>query len=86
MTIVYDPYNHPPYPGVTFDAGVTQAEHARDCDINVIMEKYLRSGTVAARTDMGTYGDFSEGTDFHEAQNLIIKARGQFGALSGQVS
>lgn len=82
---VYDRYNFPPSKGLVSPPGLTQNEHARECDINLIMEKYLRTGTVAQRADMGRFGDFSEAGDFHEAQNVLVKARGQFAALSSKV-
>ncbi|AXH77657.1 MAG: DNA pilot protein [Microviridae sp.] len=88
MTVkVYDRYNvrRPSPGGLVCGPGLTQNEHARDCDINVIMDKYLRTGTVAQRTDMGRFGDFSEDVDFHAAQNVIAKSREQFSALSAKV-
>lgn len=82
---VYDRFNPPPSRGLVCNDGMTQAEFAVECDINHIMDKYTRTGTVATRTDMGRFGDFSNVGDFQDAQNLIIKSRGQFSALSSKV-
>lgn len=82
---VYHRFNAPGHPGLVCGPGLTQSEHAVECDINHIMDKYTRTGTVATRTDMGRFGDFSDGVDFHEAQNVIVKARDQFSALASRV-
>lgn len=76
-----------PAPRNVYDAGVsrTRQEFAADCDINKIMKDAVRTGTVPSRTDMARYGDFASAPDFQEAQNIVIKAREQFAAVSSEL-
>lgn len=83
---VYNRYNAPP--GRPSDCGgvsMTDQDAMPSCDINLIMARSLRTGTVPTRTDMGRYGDFASALDFRESQELLVKAREQFAALSSKV-
>lgn len=72
-------------PGLVCGPGKTRQEFIQECDVNTIMANALRTGTVPTRTDMARYGDFSSGADYFEAQNILIKGREQFMALSSKV-
>ncbi|QXP08638.1 MAG: internal scaffolding protein [Arizlama microvirus] len=83
--VVYSYFNPPPAVGAVFGPSMTQEEFKDECDINRIMARYSKTGTVAGRTDMGTYGDFSAGVDYLEAQNIILRSNEQFAALPSKV-
>lgn len=69
------------------DRGVTRTKQsmAASCDINVLMGRYLRTGTVDHLAKHGgTYG-FADSRTFHEAMNLIRKAEEMFEDLPSGV-
>lgn len=83
---LYHRFSPPQHVGRTdFGPSMTRQEFKDECDINRIMAQALKTGTIAQRPDLSRYGDFSQADDFHSAQNLIIKARGQFDALPSKV-
>jgi len=64
------------------DKGVTKQADARDCDINLIMRRYEKTGTLPDLiVKNGRYGDFSEVPDYQEACNIVNFANEQFDAL-----
>lgn len=85
MPLLRDRWN--PAPRHVSDPGesMTRQEFIKDCDINQIMKNAVKTGTVPTRTDMARYGDFSEAPDFQEAQNIVIKAKAQFAAVSSEL-
>ena len=83
LPVVRSRFGIVPDPGFTCsDDGRTHQEFAIDCDINRIMARAVKTGTVPGRTDVGRYGDFSEAVDYQAAQNVLVRAQGQFSALS----
>lgn len=72
---------------VVFDEkeGLTDRSAAGECDINRIMSKYMRTGTVPQGVSVGQYGDFSLAGDYLAAQQVIVNAREQFEALPSAV-
>lgn len=83
---VYDQYSRPPAEGLDFTGQETRTkmEFAAECDLNVIMARYIQTGELPAGI-VGTYGDFSTPVDFHTAQNILARASQQFEALPGEV-
>ena len=49
------------------------------------MARFGKSGLLPQRTQMPTYGDFSNSLDFHQAQNRLIQARKDFMSLPSGV-
>lgn len=69
-------------------ASMTQAQFQDECDINKIMDRYMRTGCLSDplnRMKPGTYGDFTEMGDYMENMNKIIQAREMFDALPSRV-
>ncbi len=66
---------------VISDDGMTKQGHKSECDINVIMKKYLKTGLVghASRFE-GVYGD-APAIDFHSAMNVVMEGQEAFDAL-----
>lgn len=61
---------------------LTKDADADSCDINRIMERYKRDGLIEhVAMAQGQYGDFTEGFDFREVQDRIVKANELFEVL-----
>lgn len=61
------------------DRGVTKIADAKDCDINLIMKRFEKTGqlpNMIARE--GRYGDFSAVPDYQEALQIVRTAQEQF--------
>jgi phage internal scaffolding protein len=62
-----------------------QQHHRDECDINVILERFGKTGQVPVNAISGTYGDFSGVHDYHTALNAIIASEEEFAALPAQI-
>lgn len=64
-----------------YDDGRTKQSFKDETDVNVIINKHARMGTLSHLEQWGgNYGDWSD-FDFHEAQNQIARAQEMFDAL-----
>lgn len=63
----------------------TQQSHRQMTNINTIVSKALKGQTVPITSENALYGDFTQFTDFQDAQNKIIEAREAFMNLPSQV-
>jgi len=61
----------------------TQQSFKDDCDINLIMARYLKTGQLPSSTRQPVYLD-TTAYDFLAAQNLVARARGEFSLLSAE--
>ena len=69
---------------VTFSTGTeTKVEqHHKDMvDVNNIVERYRNTGLIPQRARMPSYGDFTHGQDFLQAQIRIKSAEADFASL-----
>lgn len=64
---------------------MTQQSDKDDCDINVIMQRYATTGQLPQVQAKWLSGDFSDITDFRDAQDRIIGAREAFNELPALV-
>lgn len=65
---------------------LTKQEFKEECDINNIMDRFLKTGRLDRfREFEGQYGDFSEVADYHDAQNQIIRANEAFMSLPANI-
>jgi phage internal scaffolding protein len=62
-----------------------QQHHREECDINVILERFGKTGHLPVNAISGTYGDFSGVHDYHSALNAIIASEAEFDALPAQI-
>ena len=61
-------------------------QHMRDeCDINTIVDRFLKTGAMPALRTPPTYADFAEVFDFHSAMNTIKAATDAFMQLPAKV-
>lgn len=56
-----------------------------DCDINVIMSRFLKSGELPSSSKAPSYGDFSSPVDFQESLNIVMDAEDQFSSLPSRL-
>ena len=62
-----------------------QQHHKDECDINIILERFGKTGQVPVNAISGTYGDFSGVHDYHTAMNALIASESEFAALPAQM-
>lgn len=65
--------------------GRTHQEFRDECDINVLMRRYIKHGVLPEGRSVGTYGDFSEVGDYLEAQQILANATEQFASLPSTI-
>lgn len=64
----------------------TKQSFKDQCDINNIMKKYIKTGTIThIRNSNGKYGDFTSAMDYHDAMNAVHEANEAFMGLSAAV-
>lgn len=66
------------------DSLTVQAD-ARDADINVIVDRYVRTGHIPALSRVPSYGDFDGISDYRTALHAVRAAEEQFMALPAKV-
>lgn len=78
----YTAYDPPPEVGVdcSVEPDLTKQEFKDECDINVIMARYIRTGVLPPGIGVGMYGDFSDIGSYQEALQIIERASEQFAA------
>lgn len=73
-------------PGVTFtEKSLTQQHFKDDCDVNIILERFLRTGEVPTSQGIPSFQDVSDFADFRELQDAMSDARVYFDSLPARV-
>lgn len=68
------------------DDGVTRQEFAEECDINILMARYQKSGLLPQDPSARPiYGDFVDLPTYQDAQNIILAAGEAFASLPAVV-
>lgn len=84
-------YDVPPSPGIDFkdDPGLTDQTQVKDCDINVILERFRQTGTLSdplhPSSRQPVFGDFTDLPDYQGALDLIDRADQMFMQLPAKV-
>lgn len=61
-------------------------QHAKDqCDINIILSKFQKTGRLPLRDRVPIYDDFSTVTDYKESLEILLKATDQFDNLPSEL-
>lgn len=85
--LIRDPYT--PFAAKRLDAshdGMTDQSQAKDCDVNVIMDRFMKTGQLPAMIQGNPeYGDFSDPVEYQEALNRVRHAEEQFAALNAKI-
>lgn len=64
------------------EGGLTHQSFKKECDINTIMRKFEKDQMLEHVSRLeGSYGDFGDGTDFHESLNIVRRAEEMFMTL-----
>lgn len=88
MPIIYGPYTPKSHRPTEDFAGVpsrTQRHHQRDCDINFIVDRYVKTGTILDARGPGEYIDLSDVGDFRQSLSTIRAAGDSFDSLPSNV-
>lgn len=68
--------------GFEGDEGCTKQEFKDDCDINLVLRRFYKTGVLThARQHGGQYGDFTKAVDYHTALNMVHEAEDMFMSL-----
>lgn len=63
---------------------MTQQHFADECDINTIVQRFLKTGEMPPNVNFGEI-DVSEVGDFHDALNIVRAAQEEFNRLPSRV-
>ena len=58
-----------------------QQHHKEECDINIILRKFGKTGQMFVNPSEALYPDFSDAVDYHTALNQIIASESEFDRL-----
>lgn len=67
------------------DASLTQQHFAEECDINTIVDRFMRTGVMPEGVLTPSYADFDEVVDFQSAQNAIRAAQENFFRMPAEI-
>lgn len=88
FVLPYDGVSRRPPDEVTdFEDGssMTKQEFAAECDLNLMMKRYVQSGVPPNTVGVGSYDDFYAAPDFLQAQLIVKRAQDQFSELSSDI-
>ncbi len=63
----------------------THQSEAAACDINILMARYEKTGTLPINTKQPIYGDFSNVGDYMDAVHQVSRAQAMFDALPAKI-
>lgn len=71
---------------VNNEPSMTQQQFKDDCDVNVIMDKFLKTGTIThLRREPGAYLNLLEMPDYQQSLQTVINAQNSFMELDADV-
>lgn len=90
---IYHAYDLPPSEGLNFidpltgepEVSQTEQSELENCDINVLMKRYERSGVLPVMKGTAFYGDVASAPSYQEAQNILITAQNAFNSLPSEI-
>lgn len=63
----------------------TEQNHKAKADINVMMQKYLKTGVLTTMDAKPLYGDFSDVRTYQESFDIVARAQAQFASLPAEI-
>lgn len=63
----------------------TKQSFAEESEINNILARYVKTGTVDHLAQFGAHYGFASSVNFHEAMNIVTRADQMFGALPAEI-
>lgn len=70
---------------VNEDPDMCQQQFKEDCDVNLIMEKFLKTGQITHTRPPGYYMDLVDLPDYQESLNAVIEAGNRFMELPAKI-
>lgn len=67
------------------EPSLTQQSDLAESDINILMARYNSGGQLPQVIEPGQYGDFTEITDYRDAQNAILAANEAFAEVPAKI-
>lgn len=64
---------------------MTKQSFRDECDINVLVKRFAKTGVISQRTAIPLRGDFTDALDFRGMQDALNAARESFMSLSSDV-
>jgi phage internal scaffolding protein len=74
-----------PFATFNMEASMTQQSDMSDSDINIIMQRYGPTGMLPQLTTPGTYGDFTEVTNYRDALDAVRAADEMFQQIPAKI-
>jgi len=68
-----------------FEVSLTVQSEKDNCDINLLMDRYQKSGILPVMQATPIFGDFTELPDYREAVEIVMKAKASFDSLDAKV-
>lgn len=62
-----------------------QQHHKEECDINIILRKFGKTGQMFVNPSEALYPDFSNAVDYHTALNQIMASEAEFDRLPSNI-
>lgn len=74
-------------PGIDFagEVSLTKQADMDSCDINLIMDRFTKTGVFPAGQGSPIFGDFTDGNDFQDKLNLVVDANNAFMNLDARI-
>lgn len=63
----------------------TQQNFKDECDINTIVNRFLKTGQMPTGMRLPQYGDFESAIDFQSAQNILIEGKKEFMKIPAKI-
>lgn len=68
------------------DPSRTKQSFSNECNVNIIMKKYSKTGLVAhIAKHQGSYGDLTNSADYHQSMNSLLEADSAFASLPSEI-
>ena len=67
------------------EKSMTRQEFKKECDVNVVLDRYLKTGQLPYSAGTGVYSNVSEVPSYQEALQFVIDAQNDFAKLNPHV-
>lgn len=83
---IYSIFALPRYPGITFEGVSRTQQHFKDdCDVNIIIDRFMKTGVAPQIAEGFHYSDVSEVGDFRQQMEAVRHGQETFESLPSQV-
>lgn len=73
-------------PGIDFldSPSLTDQSQSAECDINLIMKRYIKAGMMPVRDQSALFQDVSSAPDYRRSLDIVMQAEDQFMSLDAE--